>query len=201
MNSHAKSIGIFGGTFNPPHIAHVAAAEAFSKRVDPDVLMIIPDFIPPHKTFAGTVTPAQRLEMCKIAFSIIPCAVVSDLEIARKGKSYTYLTLQELTNDDTELYFLCGTDMILTMDNWKNPEIIFSLANICYIRRESDANKTALIEHKCKEYFAKYGATVLPIDAGVIEISSSEIRNDFANASKYLSSGVIEYITEAGLYK
>ena len=196
-----RRVGIFGGTFNPPHIGHVSAAKAFLEQAKLDDLIIMPAFIPPHKEFDSVVSCDQRLEMCKIAFSIIPCAVVSDLEIARKGKSYTYLTLQELTNDDTELYFLCGTDMILTMDNWKNPEIIFSLANICYIRRESDANKTALIEHKCKEYFAKYGATVLPIDAGVIEISSSEIRNDFANASKYLSSGVIEYITEAGLYK
>ena len=196
-----RRVGIFGGTFNPPHIGHVSAAKAFLEQVELDDLIIMPAFIPPHKELDSLVSCEQRLEMCKIAFSEISGATVSDLEIARKGKSYTYLTLEELTSPDAELYFLCGTDMILTMDNWKNPEIIFSLANICYIRRETDAEKTALIEQKCKDYLAKYGAKVLPIDAEVIEISSSEIRNDFDNASRYLSADVIDYITEAGLYR
>ena len=196
-----RRVGIFGGTFNPPHVGHVSAAKAFLEQAELDDLIIMPAFIPPHKEFDSLVSCEQRLEMCKIAFSGISGATVSDLEIARKGKSYTYLTLEELTSPDTELFFLCGTDMILTMDNWKNPEIIFSLANICYIRRETHAEKTALIEQKCKDYLAKYGATVLPIDAEVIEISSSEIRNDFANALRYLSAEVIDYITEAGLYR
>lgn len=196
-----RRVGIFGGTFNPPHIGHVSAAKAFLEQAELDDLIIMPAFIPPHKELDSLVSCEQRLEMCKIAFSEISGATVSDLEIARKGKSYTYLTLEELTSPDAELYFLCGTDMILTMDNWKNPEIIFSLANICYIRRETDAEKTALIEQKCNDYLAKYGAKVLPIDAEVIEISSSEIRNDFDNASRYLSADVIDYITEAGLYR
>ena len=88
-----KRIGIFGGTFNPPHIAHVAAAEAFSRCIDPDILMIIPDFIPPHKSFAGTVTPAQRLDMCKLAFSHIKNAVISDLEISRVERAIRQIPL------------------------------------------------------------------------------------------------------------
>lgn len=196
-----RRVGIFGGTFNPPHVGHVSAARAFLEQAKLDELIIMPAFIPPHKEFDGLVSCEARLDMCKIAFSEIPNTRVSDLEIARKGKSYTYLTLEELTSDDTELYFLCGTDMILTMDNWKNPEIIFSLANICYIRRESDEEKTALIAEKCREYREKYGAIALPIDAEVIEISSSEIRDDLDNAHGYLSAGVIDYINKAGLYK
>ena len=196
-----RRVGIFGGTFNPPHIGHVSAAKAFLDQAKLDDLIIMPAFMPPHKEFDSVVSCEQRLEMCRIAFSEIPGAVVSDLEIARKGKSYTYLTLEELTSENTELYFLCGTDMILTMDHWKNPDIIFALAKICYIRRENDAEKTVLIEQKCNEYRSKFSANVLPIDASIIEISSSEIRNDITNASKHLSEGVIEYITEAGLYK
>lgn len=196
-----RRVGIFGGTFNPPHVGHVSAAKAFLEQAQLDELIIMPAFIPPHKEYYSVVSCEERLEMCKIAFAELSNTSISNLEIARKGKSYTYLTLEELTKEDTELYFLCGTDMILTMDNWKNPEIIFSLAKICYIRRESDEEKTALIDKKCKEYREKYGASVLAIDAEVIEISSSEIRNDFSNASKYLSPGVVEYITKAGLYK
>ena len=196
-----RRVGIFGGTFNPPHIGHVAAAKAFSDQAQLDELIIMPAFIPPHKEFDGVVSCDQRLEMCKLAFSNVSGANVSDLEIKRQGKSYTYLTLQELASNDVELYFLCGTDMILTMDNWKNPDIIFSLANICYIRRETDEETTALIDKKCKEYASNYNATVIPIIDDVIEISSSEIRSNIENASEYLAESVLDYIKRAGLYR
>jgi nicotinate-nucleotide adenylyltransferase len=196
-----QRIGIFGGTFNPPHIGHIEAAKAFLDKAKLDKLIIMPAFIPPHKEHDVTVSCEARIDMCKIAFGNIPKAEVSDLEITRGGKSYTYLTLEELKSADKELYFLCGTDMILTMDNWKNPDIIFSLANICYIRRESDEQTTNLIQEKCEEYLNKFGASVLPIDADVIEISSSEIRNNTEIRNEYLTSEVAEYIKKAGLYK
>ena len=196
-----RRVGIFGGTFNPPHVGHLSAAKAFSEQAKLDELIIMPAFIPPHKAYDSVVSCDQRLEMCKIAFSGINNAIVSDHEIARGGTSYTYITLQELSADDTELYFLCGTDMILTMDHWKNPDIIFSLANICYIRRENDEEKTALIDQKCEEYVLKFAARVIPIKADAIEISSSEIRSNMDNASSYLAEDVVKYIIEAGLYK
>ena len=193
-------VGIFGGTFNPPHIGHIAAAKAFADEVKLDSLIIIPAFIPPHKEYDSDVSCADRLSMCEIAFKDIPNATVSDLEIVRGGKSYTYLTLQELSADDRELFFLCGTDMILTMDTWKNPEVIFSLATICYIRRENDDDTTVLIDKKLNEYATKYGARVIPIESQVIEISSSEVRGDVMDNSSYLTDGVMEYIRKAGLY-
>jgi nicotinate-nucleotide adenylyltransferase len=196
-----KRVGIFGGTFNPPHIGHIEAAKAFVKIAELDVLIIMPAFIPPHKEYISSVNCNERLEMCKIAFKNVDKAQVSDLEIARGGKSYTYLTLQELSNDKSELFFLCGTDMILSMDTWKCPEIIFSLANICYIRRESDAKLTELINQKCKLYYEKFEANVIPIDADVIEISSSEIRNGECNLQTFLTDDVLGYIIEKGLYK
>ena len=196
-----RRIGIFGGTFNPPHIGHIEAAKAFIDKANLDELIVMPAFIPPHKEYDVTVTCEDRFEMCKIAFGNISKTVVSDLEISRGGKSYTYLTLQELKTSEKELYFLCGTDMILTMDNWRHPEIIFSLANICYIRRENDPEITGLIDEKCREYSIKYGAKVMPIDAEVIEISSSEIRSDIMKISNYLTKEVAEYVNKAGLYK
>lgn len=194
-------VGIFGGTFNPPHIGHVEAAKAFVVGAKLDKLIIMPAFIPPHKEYLSTVSCEERLEMCKIAFANVDKAVVSDLEISRGGTSYTYLTLQELTSDDTELYFLCGTDMILTLGSWKNPDVIFKLASICYIRRETDEQITAQISEKCKEYKALYNADVIPIDAEVIEISSSDIRNNGRENSSYLLPEIAEYIRKAGLYE
>lgn len=196
-----RRIGIFGGTFNPPHNGHVAAAEAFLKAAKLDELIIMPAFIPPHKEHDLTVSCEQRLEMCKIAFKDLPNTKVSDLEISRGGKSYTYITLQELSSPHIELYFLCGTDMILTLGSWKKPEIIFSLAKMCYIRRENDEDTTILIQERCDEYLDKFSASILPIDAEVIEISSSEIRSNLKEMSQYLSASVLEYINKAGLYQ
>ena len=196
-----KRVGIFGGTFNPPHIGHVEAGKAFVEKAYLDRLIIMPAFIPPHKEYASIATCEERLEMCKLAFKDVDKATVSDLEMSRGGKSYTYLTLQELSSDEVELYFLCGTDMIISMDTWKNPDIIFSLANICFIRRESDDLNTKLIDQKCKFYNDKFGARVMPIDADVIEISSSEIRSSDIETSSYLSDDVKKYISLKGLYK
>lgn len=196
-----KRIGIFGGTFNPPHIGHMQAAKAFAEAMKLDTLLIMPAYIPPHKGYNSTVTCEERLQMCRIAFDGVSKAQVSDLEILREGTSYTYITLQELTSPDAELFFLCGTDMILTMDSWKNPDIIFALANICYIRRENDENVTEAIASKCREYESFYNAHIYAIDSDVIEISSSEIRNNASARQQFLDAGVVEYIREKGLYR
>ena len=203
MSSYAKSIGIFGGTFNPPHIAHVAAAEAFSRCVDPDILMIMPDFIPPHKSFAGTVTPSQRLDMCKLAFSHIKNVVVSDLEIARGGKSYTANTLTELSATGCDLYFLCGTDMFLTLDSWYSPETIFRLATICYVRRETDRSLDEEIGRCTVLYEQKYNARIIPVDMDTVQLSSTEVRDALLSRGKIetIPDSVMKYIEEKGLYK
>ena len=196
-----RRVGIYGGTFNPPHVGHIEAAKAFITQAKLDTLIIMPAFIPPHKQTDNLVNCDDRLEMCRLAFGNIPNTEISDLEISRGGKSYTYLTLQELASDDIELYFLCGTDMILTMDTWKNPEIIFTLAKICYIRRESDNAISELLIEKCGDYFQKYGADIIQINTEAIEISSSEIRAEDGIWDRYLTANVIDYIRNQGLYK
>lgn len=196
-----RRVGIYGGTFNPPHVGHIEAAKAFITQAKLDTLIIMPAFIPPHKQAVNLVNCDDRLEMCRLAFGNIPNTEISDLEISRGGKSYTYLTLQELASDDTELYFLCGTDMILTMDTWKNPEVIFTLAKICYIRRESDNAISELLIEKCGDYFQKYGADIIQINTEAIEISSSEIRAEDGIWDRYLTANVIDYIRNQGLYK
>ena len=91
-----EKIAIYGGTFNPPHIAHVRACEAFYNAVKPDRLLVIPDFLPPHKEVTGNVTSEDRLAMTALAFESMPYAQVSDMEIRRGGRSYTAITLSEL---------------------------------------------------------------------------------------------------------
>jgi nicotinate-nucleotide adenylyltransferase len=103
-------LGIYGGTFSPPHLGHVSAARSFVRGADLDKLIIMPDFTPPHKLDFGNATAEDRLEMCRIAFADVPCTEVSDFEILRGGKSYTYVTLEAFAKENVDLFFLCGTE-------------------------------------------------------------------------------------------
>lgn len=196
-------VGIFGGTFNPPHLGHVRAAECFAREAELDKLLIIPAACPPHKDYSGTVSAQQRLEMCRLAFSHIECAEVSDIEILRGGRSYTVDTLSALANEELELYFLCGTDMFLTMDSWYMPEKIFSLAKIAYIRREEDVDNKQRLEDAALRYADNYGGECLPINTEVTEISSTNIRESLAEGidCPFVPPSVLDYIKERGLYK
>ena len=197
-------LGIYGGTFSPPHLGHVCAASSFVRGAALDKLIIMPDFIPPHKSNFGNVLPEDRLEMCRIAFADVPCAEVSNFEILRGGKSYTYLTLQAFAKNDVELFFLCGTDMLLTLDTWKCPEIIFDLATICYVRRESDARNDVLIREKIAEFEKRFGARIIALEHEVFEASSSDLRLDIEEGGldlEKLPSGVKRYILKRGLYR
>lgn len=202
--SKKKKIGIYGGTFNPPHLAHFNACKAFYDFVKPDELLVIPDYLPPHKEIDSFVTTEQRLEMTRLAFESFPFANVTDMEIKRGGKSFTAVTLSELKNEENELYFLCGTDMFLTLDSWYRPDVIFSLATICYVRRENDKENDAKLEEMTAYYKEKYKADILPITSEVTELSSSEIRQKIKLGEcvdSLLQESVKDYILSRGLYK
>ena len=199
-----QKVAIYGGTFNPPHIGHVRACEAFYDAIKPDILLVIPSFMPPHKDLDASASAEDRLQMTRLAFSSVPYATVSDIEIVREGKSYTAITLSELSGKDKELYFLCGTDMFLSMDSWYRPDLIFSLATICYVRRENDSENDKKLAEYSKYYKSKYNAKIIPIDISVTEISSSELRQSIKNnktLSDLLPEKVNNYIQNRGLYK
>ena len=196
-------IGIFGGTFNPPHNGHIKAAETFLKQLELDRLLIIPTCTP-HKVYTEYVLPEVRLEMCNLAFSILDNTEISEMEIKRGGRGYTYETLQELKSDSVELYLLCGTDMFLMLDKWQEPMIIFDLATICLVRRESEEENNVEIQKKISEYKEKFGARICIIDSVAVELSSTFVRNIFSSgcsAAEYIPKNVVEFINERGLYK
>lgn len=196
-----RRVGIFGGTFNPPHIAHVRVAHSFVQRAGLDLLLIIPTNDPPHKTYSGNVSAQDRLKMCELAFSSIPKASISDIEVARGGKSYTVETLEALKGDNTELYLLCGTDMFLSLDTWYQAEKIFKLAKICYVRRECEDKNNSLIELAREKYIEKYNASIMEIPTEVTEISSTDIRDRVACGNYFdIPESVAEYIKERNLY-
>lgn len=202
--SSKKRVGIFGGTFAPPHIGHVKAAEAMIKFADLDELIVIPTLLPPHKQIKGDASAEQRLEMTRFAFKDVEKARVSDMEICRGGNSYTVITLRELSSDDRELILYCGTDMLLTLDSWYLPREIFSLATIAYAARTTELNIQDKTRQKALEYISKYNAKVIEIPCEVIEISSAEIRDMISrgkNTGDYLTQEVEDYIKKWNLFK
>ena len=193
---------MFGGSFDPIHNGHVSLAKAFVETLGLERVLIIPTFYPPLKQKKTAVTSEQRLEMCRLAFEGEELFEVSDIEIRREGKSYTYMTLEELSElyPDDELYLITGADMFMTIDEWKNPEIIFSHAVICGVPRDDD--DISDLREKAKKLSAM-GARTEILDPGIMTVSSTEIRrrvSDGESISGLVPPLVEDYIIENGLY-
>ena len=196
-------VGIYGGTFAPIHNGHVAAAKAFMEQMKLDYLFIIPTYLPPHKQIDASDDPLYRLKMCELAFEDTDGVVISDVEIARGGKSYTYDTLKELERPDTRLFLLCGTDMVLTFDQWYRYEDILKMCYPTYVRRENDPFITKRIVAKIGEYYEKHGVMFRRIITDPIELTSTEIRRavrEGRDISSMVPPRVAEFIQNNGLY-
>ena len=198
-----ERIGIYGGTFNPPHVGHLQAARAAVTALGLTKLLLIPDRIAPHKQIpTGSPTPEQRLEMLSIAASNTERLEVSDIELKREGPSYSYITVEQLRQayPDAELVLLMGTDMFLSFLSWKNPERILRNASLGVFYR-GEKGERAAIEAKKAEMEA-LGATVYLVENEVINISSTQMRRllAFRCAGQLLPEGVLDYIREHKLY-
>ena len=197
-------VGIYGGTFAPVHNGHVAAAKAFMEQMKLDYLFIIPAYLPPHKQVDESDDPLYRLKMCELAFADVDGVVISDVEIRRGGKSYTYDTLKELERPDTRLFLLCGTDMVLTFDRWYRFEDIFKMCYPTYVRREEDPVLGKRIIAKIGEYYEKYGVMFRKIVTDPIPISSTQVRGavrEGKDISGLVPKSVAEFIESHGLYR
>ncbi len=198
-----EQIGIYGGTFNPPHIGHISAAVEAVKRLSLDRLLLIPDRIAPHKQLPeDSASPEQRLAMLRMAVDGIPKLEVSDIELRREGKSYTYLTVLALREQypNAQLVLLMGTDMFLCFDQWMHPEIILKNASLGVLYR-GDKGEIDAIEAK-KQEMEERGARVELVKNDILPLSSTELRRllTFGCGDSYLPSGLGEYIRRHGLY-
>lgn len=202
-------IGIYGGTYNPPHLGHLAAARAVFELLELDRLLLIPAGMPPHKVMpAGGPTAAQRLEMTRLAgeqLGLGERVQTLDIELNRDGKSYTSDTLAELKRQypEDELWLLMGTDMFLTLQAWHEPGKILDLAGIAaFGRTEADTEELFAVQRKylCSTYpQARIFTLTIP---GVVEVSSTELREKLAKGQggNLLSPAVYGYILKEGLY-
>ena len=196
-------IGIYGGTFNPPHTGHMQAAKQAVQILNLDKLLLIPDRIAPHKEIpAGSPTPEQRLEMLQIAAVDVPRAEVSDIELKREGPSFSYLTVEALREEypDAELYLLMGTDMFLSFHTWREPERIIRHATLAVFYRGEKGEKEKIIAQRAA--MEAMGAKVELVENQVLSISSTQLRRliAFNCAGEFLPAGVGDFIREKGLY-
>lgn len=195
-----KRYGIFGGTFNPPHLAHTRFAEKVKNELKLDKLIIIPSAIPPLKNENDVIDIKHRFEMTKIAFGNNPGFEVSDIEIKNtKVKSYTVDTLLKLReiykDEDVKFYLILGVDNLISFPLWKEPEKIFELAEVVIINRPGFEG-----ERINPEYFSK----VKFLNTELMDISSSKIR-EYVRKNMSIKSLVLpeieKYITQNNLYK
>lgn len=196
-------IAIYGGSFNPPHLGHAAAIRAVQDAVHPDVLLVIPAAIPPHKQLEeNSPEAAERLTMAMLAFGKMPGVEVSDLELNRAGKSYTADTVRELRacNPDAELSFVVGTDMLCSFEEWHDFRDILKQVSLVALAREPDDLKQ--IEQSAAELRAKYGAHVTVVDTAPLPMSSTEIRALLRRrgGAEFLEPAVYAHIISLRLY-
>lgn len=199
-------IGIYGGSFNPPHIGHVKAAQEMISLLALDRLFIIPAAMPPHKQLPdGTPAPEERLELCRLAFSSVSGAEVSDIEINRSGVSYTVDTVKELKAQypDDEIFLLMGTDMLLSFENWYCPDEIAKHVTLAVMHRyDNDAKLDQSVRETVSRIESDLHAKVICVENHPIETSSTEVRRMIVMdcLDGLLPQETVDFIREHGYY-
>ena len=202
-------IGVYGGTFNPPHLGHIAAARAVFETLKLDKLLLIPDRQPPHKPLPeDSPSPEQRLELTRLAgeqLGLGDRVETLDLELRRSGPSYTADTLRAVHEryPDDELWLLMGTDMFLTLHTWHEPEQILALAGIAAFSRSQEDTEELFSRQRERLYRTYPSARIFTLGVpGMVEISSTQLRELLAEGrgGQFLAPAVYGAVLRDGLY-
>lgn len=165
-----KKIGLFGGTFDPVHNGHLIIARSVCETLGLNSVIFIPSARPPHKNSDIMFSAEQRFRMLRLAIKKIPCFTVSDIEMTRKGPSYTIdtiLEIKKILQADTDLVFIVGRDNLSDIETWKDPQAILEQCKIVV------ADRPVTPQNDSPEWLMK---KVEFVKVPLIEISSSDIR-------------------------
>lgn len=207
-------VGLLGGTFNPPHIGHLRLAEEIAFAHGVDRVMFIPSSLPPHKSAVDMAPPEHRMEMTRRACRDNPLFVVSGMELARGGPSYTVQTLEFLAKEaNRSYYFILGTDALREISTWKEYERLFVLCNFIVAQRPRVTFDAAWAEVPAavRDRFRRSGdrfmndedRLLIPSQVCGLDISSTRIRSlvRAGRSIRYLvTESVRTYIEENRLY-
>jgi nicotinate-nucleotide adenylyltransferase len=196
------SLGILGGTFNPPHVAHLVCARAALEQLGLDRAALVPVAAPPHKQLPDDPGPEVRLELCRRAVAGDERLEVSDIEVRRGGPSYTVATLEQIHAErpEDELTFIAGGDMAASLPEWREPERVLELARFAVAEREGAEREE--IERRTAGLGGR--ERIVFFDMPRLDVSSSEVRARVAAGrpiDELVSPAVAAYIDERGLYR
>jgi nicotinate-nucleotide adenylyltransferase len=196
-------VGILGGSFNPPHVAHLVCASEALAQLDLDRVLLTPVAMPPHKDAERDPGPEERLELCRLAIGGDERLGVCDVEVLRGGPSYTVDTLRELhaRTPEDHLTFIVGGDIALGLPSWHEPEDVLGLARLAVAERSGTGRGD--IAARLSERFPDAPAPVF-FDMPRMDISSSLIRRRIAEGRpiRYLvPDPVAEHIARGKLYR
>jgi nicotinate-nucleotide adenylyltransferase len=196
-------IGILGGSFNPPHLAHLVCASEAAAQLALDRVLLTPVAVPPHKEAEQDPGAQVRLELCRLAIDGDERLGVCDLEVGRGGPSYTVDTLRELhaRTPEDDLTFIVGGDIALGLPSWHEPEAVLGLARLAVAERSGSGR-----EEITRRLAERFGAAAAPVFFAMprLDISSSEIRRRVARGDpiRYLvPDRVAEQIARGRLYR
>jgi nicotinate-nucleotide adenylyltransferase len=205
-----RSIGILGGTFNPPHLGHLAVARHARAELGLECVLLMPAHIPPHKTAGEDPGPEDRLRMCQLSVEGADGLSACGLEIERGGPSYTVDTLEAIhaSHPDAELTFIVGADTARTLASWREPVKLLELARLAVAARTGSARRQVLdtvVALGTEEGDGQaLAAGVRFLEMPTIEISSSMVRRCVARQEpidELVGPAVARYIAEHRLYR
>ena len=186
-------LGLFGGTFDPPHVGHLLAAVDAYEELSLDRLVFVPAAIQPLKAAKITAPAEARLAMIRLLAAEDDRFDVDPIEIGRKGLSYSVDTLRAYAgrDPDAERFLLVGSDVLASFDRWREPETVLQLARL------------AIMNRTVEEGFAPPAGAVL-LRTRRVDVSSTEVRAR-VHAGKairgFVPEAVAQYIAAAGLYR
>jgi len=198
------TLGVLGGTFDPIHLGHMAAALAAQRSLSLDSIVLVPSRIPPHRAQPATASAEDRLAMAQLAAMAHPGWSVSRLEIDREGPSYTYDTLVELGKPGTQLFFITGADAFAEIDTWSRYPAVLDLANFVVVSRPG-ITLDSLRERVPTAFSHRSSAQtrVILVEAHTPDVSSTGIRSRVRagqSLSGLVPDAVAGYIAAHRLY-
>ena len=208
-------LGIFGGTFDPPHVGHLLAASDAIEHLTLDRLVFVPAAIQPLKAGRETASGVHRLAMVRLMVGTDARLQSDSVEVDRDGLSYTVDTLREFARrfPSADRYFLVGADVLASFAQWRDPQTVLDLATLAVLTRRADSDSDEISEATQidQQRMSARGSlldglaqrsTVIPTRR--VDISSTEIRDRVRSGRSihgFVTDAVGEYITAHGLYR
>lgn len=201
-----KKIGLMGGTFDPIHLGHLMLGRQAYEEYGLDEIWYMPSRIPPHKKDHRITSAEDRCAMVRAAIEPYPQFVLSEFEMKRTGgNTYTADTLRLLKEEypENEFYFIVGADSIHDIEKWYHPEYVLKMVTFLAADREYQ-NPVRTLNEQISYLEEKYGARILRLHCGMMDVASAEIRECLEKGTPVnhlIPDAVHSYIREHGLYR